>query len=204
VKNKSLVVVLSLVVSVGCGGAPPETGWLEKTQGAMCDRLHECLKDSLKTIPFTFYLGTSPADCKAAFDEGIADAYVSANFGNRNFDATAADKCSQAVAKLDCDNIRQFAALHINNQGLGSTPELQATVIKDSRAKLQTSEDFTCRVDATTCKQLPVCTLSTNVGECAIYKFAPLKSPDLAAKELDAYTNGPAASTVGCGDLPVL
>ncbi len=200
---KNVFVAMSGLLILSCGAAPAETAWHLRAAGIMCDRLHECLNTpEMKAIPFSFYLGNNAGDCRAALDEALFDINTIGTYGDRKFDQAAADTCSDAIQKLPCEDVKQFASNRIDTSGgAGTTGELKDTAFKDARARLGVATDFSCAADATTCRASPYCSLSTPTGPCALYKYAPLKDANLAAKEAAEIVK-PEYALTGCGNMP--
>jgi len=200
--NKALVVVVGLFSAIGCGPAPVETAYQVKTYGLFCDRMHECLASAeAKALPFSFFLGQNPAECKAAYNESDADASTRGEYGVRNFVQAEADKCTDAVAKLSCSDVKQLAYAQINTSPAAAGSDTAKAIQTQARTILSVSDTFSCLVDGQCNASAPICNLGTVNGACAAYRIKPYKDANNAKAEADGYTAP--MSTAGCGTLPI-
>lgn len=192
--KKALLVLISVVSAVGCGSPTKEAQFLIRQYGAVCDQIYKqgCLTDQQRQqLQVNFYMGTSVADCKAAYDEAFVENLVRTLFANRSLDETGANACIDAFTKFTCDDIKKILA----NSVTYSNPD-HATA---ARTGLGYPTGYTCLTMQNNCLAEPACNLNTAAGVCAAYKIAPLK--DTSARAVEATDAAAAAANpnpTGC------
>jgi hypothetical protein len=170
---------------------------LVKQYQTICDLIYKqnCLTDQQRTqLQVGFYMGTSVADCKAAYDEAFVETAVRAGFANRSLDDTAANACLDALTKFTCDDTKKVLA----NATAGNYSDPKHA--EAARTLLGYPQGYTCTTMQGNCLAEPACNLNTVAGACAAYKIAPLK--DTTAKAVEATDAAAAVSVVpvqNCG-----
>lgn len=202
-KAASRLSFFALVASVGfsCGAVPKEVSYFLRQFGAMCDLVFKdgCLTAQQRSeLQVGLYLGNSAADCKAVYDEVVADAAVRSQFANRNLDETAANACVEAVQKLTCDDLKKMFA---NLMLIPTNYDNDMTLAKNARTSLGYPDGYRCVTEQNNCLAEPACNLTIPTGPCAAFKVAPKKDPTLKAKEITD-SAVPANATNGCGFPP--
>jgi hypothetical protein len=201
--NRSTVslAALTLTIFASCGVVPKEVNYYLRQFGAMCDLVFKdgCLTPQQRSeLQVGFYFGSNAAECRAVYDEVLADSAARSTFANRNLDETQANACVEAVTKLTCDDLKKMFS---NLMTIPSAYDGDMTLAKNARTALGFPDGYKCVTEQGNCLAEPACNLTIPTGPCATFKVAPKKDPTLKAKEITDNA-APGAANAGCGFPP--